>query len=268
SGEHQAATAPVAVDSPVAMSTATTAPLTKHVDAVAPVVKPVAAVEPAAKPVVDAAPPVMKPSLQCNEAVASWEPPGVPPPATKQAPIFAVPSKSATRVSNEANAVPAAKQPARVAPKKETPPGRPDVAALPYTEDPTKKKTEEADATSQPTPAEAVEEDLKQTATSAVAALRAEEQKIDEQVAAAVKAEPPSQTFIQISIDADMLQYFTDPTTVTIKQIVDFIREQRPAFANATITLEVGGQTLTEGNIRGLVFNRTIITVPTTPVGG
>ncbi|CUG91394.1 Hypothetical protein, putative [Bodo saltans] len=250
SGEHQAATAaPVAVkpaapaakqvDSPVAMSAAATAtPLAKNVDAVAPVVKPVA-VEPA----------------------ASSEPQGVPPSVTKQAPIFAVPSKTAP----EANAVPAAKQTSSVATKKD-PPGRPDVAALPYTEDPT-KKTEEADATSQPTPAEAVEEAVKQTATSVVAALRAEEQKIDEQVAAAVK-DPPSQTFIYISIDADMLQYFTDPKTVTIKQIVDFIREQRPAFANATIKLEVGGQTLTEGNIRGLVVNRTIITVPTTPVGG
>ncbi|CUG91393.1 Hypothetical protein, putative, partial [Bodo saltans] len=97
------------VDAPVAANTAT--PPTKHVDAV-PVVKPVAVVEPAAKPTVDAAPAVIKLSLQSNEAVASSEPPGVPPPATKQAPIFAVPSKSATKPSNEANAVPAAKQPA------------------------------------------------------------------------------------------------------------------------------------------------------------
>jgi hypothetical protein len=211
-------------------------------------------------------------AAQHGEAPASTEPPI---PETKVAPSpfsFARKEALSTPASKEASRD--AAPPAPRTPASKIPLGRPDsVEPLPYTDDPTvKKKEEEEEAPAAAVELPDVERAVMSAVTSQVQAMRAQDEEIDRQIVAATDdADGGSVKFIEISVDSNILQFFTDPETVTVDAIRAYIRLHAPNLAAVTddmLFLEVGTVRLTPRNIRALVRHRTLITVPTTPVGG
>ncbi|CUG93217.1 Hypothetical protein, putative [Bodo saltans] len=156
-------------------------------------------------------------------------------------------------------------------------PGRPNVSALPYTDDPTAKKDEvkkDEEASPAAAAAAAAEEDLRKAANAKAQAQREAQQKADEAKQREIEAlahiaSEKSKESLTIAVGTGTFTFYCNPATVTVADICAFIVQQDSRFAAVKkIDLSVDSQPLTADNARKLLRNRTLVTTPTAPSGG